>query len=279
MIERPATVHCGVMEASYLSWSEGSEATAPSDDRIRILVPGERGAFEAAFRTQDGRRHSIVVHEPFVGVIPAFQDFSLSCQRPSDLVTLSLDNAFIVERARKRSAREPQLDTQCEKIDPFLRGIGNTLRCGFRVARPPTESYLDSLAAAIADHLLSAYDRPSTGPSSGLAPHRLQRVCKLVEERLGDGLHVSDMADCVNLSVFHFMRMFRDSTGQSPHAYLTMKRMERAKALLAEGKLPLAQVASVVGYQTQAHFTGVFHCHVGMTPRAYRVRARGSNAP
>jgi transcriptional regulator GlxA family with amidase domain len=62
--------------------------------------------------------------------------------------------------------------------------------------------------------------------------------------------------------------------GQAPHLYITWQRMDRAKELLAQSELPLAQVATRVGYHTQAHFTGVFHAHVGTTPRAYRVRSR-----
>jgi AraC family transcriptional regulator len=75
----------------------------------------------------------------------------------------------------------------------------------------------------------------------------------------------------VGLSQFHFARMFRRSVGRPPHGYLTDLRMERAKQLLRETDLPLAQVAARVGYQTQAHFTGVFHREVGTTPRTYRL--------
>jgi AraC family transcriptional regulator len=55
--------------------------------------------------------------------------------------------------------------------------------------------------------------------------------------------------------------------------------MDRARELLAQTTLPLAQIASRVGYQTQAHFTGVFHARVGITPRAYRVRFREGFRP
>jgi AraC family transcriptional regulator len=56
-------------------------------------------------------------------------------------------------------------------------------------------------------------------------------------------------------------------------------RIERAKGLLSGTNLPLIEVATRVGYRTQAHFTGVFHGYVGTTPRAYRVASRKQLVP
>lgn len=111
-------------------------------------------------------------------------------------------------------------------------------------------------------------------PGIGLSPHHLQRVCALINERMGGQLHVEDLAEAICMSPFHFARMFKKSTGEAPHEFLTRVRMEEAKRLLAETSEPLAAIAARVGYRTQAHFTGVFHERTGATPRAFRVRAR-----
>lgn len=116
-----------------------------------------------------------------------------------------------------------------------------------------------------------------SGPARrGLPSAKLDQVVTFIEDRLGDGLKLHELAATVRLSQFHFARKFRLSTGQSPHAYLTLRRMERAKRLLRETDTPLAQVAREVGYQTQAHFTGVFRRYVGLTPRTFRVQSRGA---
>lgn len=119
-------------------------------------------------------------------------------------------------------------------------------------------------------------DRANPPAPSGLAPHRLQRVLELIDERLADPLQVRELAATAGLSPFHFARMFKLATGKPPHAYITAQRMEKAKLLLGASDLPLCDVAAHVGYQTQAHFTGVFHRRVGVTPRVYRraVKAR-----
>jgi AraC-like DNA-binding protein len=75
------------------------------------------------------------------------------------------------------------------------------------------------------------------------------------------------------MSPFHFSRLFKLATGESPHAYLTRRRVERAKELLADSSLPLVHVASAVGFQTQGHFTEVFRRHTGTTPRRFRLSA------
>lgn len=113
-------------------------------------------------------------------------------------------------------------------------------------------------------------------PRSGLAPHRLQRVLACIEARLAEPIQVRELADEIHMSPFHFARMFKLSTGHAPHAYITRQRMDRARSLLATTQLPLLEVAARVGYQTQAHFTGVFHRYVGTTPRVYRLQQRGS---
>lgn len=110
----------------------------------------------------------------------------------------------------------------------------------------------------------------------GLPAAKLDQVVTFIEARLGDGLKLHELAATVRMSQFHFARKFRLSTGQSPHAYLTLRRMERAKHLLRETGMPLAQVAREVGYQTQAHFTGVFRRYVGLTPRIFRLQSRSA---
>ena len=109
---------------------------------------------------------------------------------------------------------------------------------------------------------------------AGLAPHRLRRVLGCIETRLAEPIQVAELAREVHMSPFHFTRMFKLATGYAPHQYLTLRRMERARELLATSDLPIAAIAAAVGYQTQAHFTGVFARHAGTTPKVYRVSHR-----
>lgn len=120
---------------------------------------------------------------------------------------------------------------------------------------------------------------PFSPPRGGLAPHKLQKVLAYIDERLAEPVGVRDLASQVHMSPFHFARRFKQAVGTPPHAYITQERIERAKHLLASTNLPLIEVATRVGYRTQAHFTGVFHRYVETTPRAYRVSSRKELIP
>jgi len=113
----------------------------------------------------------------------------------------------------------------------------------------------------------------------GLPPHKLQKVLSYIEEKLAEPVGVRELASQVHMSPFHFARRFKQAVGTPPHAYITHVRIERAKRLLSTTNLPLIEVATRVGYRTQAHFTGVFHRYVGTTPRAYRVGSRKELLP
>jgi AraC-like DNA-binding protein len=106
----------------------------------------------------------------------------------------------------------------------------------------------------------------------GLAPWRLARVIKFIEENLADDLSLEEIAQRAGLSRMHFAAQFKTATGQSPHAFLLARRIELAKSLLTEGRIPLVQVAFTAGFSSQAHFTTVFRKAVGVTPGRWRQR-------
>jgi len=83
------------------------------------------------------------------------------------------------------------------------------------------------------------------------------------------------LARQIGFSPYHFARLFRQTTGESPHQFVLRQRIERAQRLLAEGGMPLAHVAVESGFADQSHLTRAFKRQLGLTPRAYR-RARST---
>jgi len=106
----------------------------------------------------------------------------------------------------------------------------------------------------------------------------LNRVQAFITEHFAEAIRVQQLAAAVHMSPYHFARMFKQATGQPPHFYITVQRMERAKELLSDSNLPLVDVAANVGFQTQGHFTGVFHKHTGVTPRIFRLHCQAAHA-
>jgi len=110
----------------------------------------------------------------------------------------------------------------------------------------------------------------------GLQPWRLQRVFAHVRENIANGVSVSDLAKAVGMSQYYFSKLFKVSTGTTPHQYVMRQRVERAQELLCTTPTPLAKVATEVGFETQSHFTSVFRHIVGITPKRYREMHRAT---
>ena len=100
----------------------------------------------------------------------------------------------------------------------------------------------------------------------------LLRAKDLADARYFEPLDVDDLADAAGLSRAHFSREFRRAFGESPHAYLLTRRLERAAALLRTTDRSVADVCFSVGLQSLGSFTSSFTRTYGVSPTAYRAR-------
>jgi AraC family transcriptional regulator len=91
-----------------------------------------------------------------------------------------------------------------------------------------------------------------------------------VRENIAQELAVAELARVVGMSQYYFSKLFKLSTGTTPHQYVMRQRVERAQELLSQGRTPLAEIATHVGFETQSHFTSVFRRLSGVTPKHYR---------
>lgn len=107
-------------------------------------------------------------------------------------------------------------------------------------------------------------------PSTGLAPWRLKQITELMERQMSEGVSVDELAKIAGLSTHYFLRAFTASTGQTPHQWLSLKRIEHAKKLLGGTSLPITDISMDLGFSSPAHFSGRFRQMVGVTPSAWR---------
>jgi AraC-like DNA-binding protein len=121
------------------------------------------------------------------------------------------------------------------------------------------------------------YFRQSPSPvrsHGGLAPQVLRRVREYIDAHLAENIELEALANTAGLSRCHFARAFKQSLGTAPHCYLMQRRLERARQLIAETELPLAQIALECGFSDQSHFSRRFLQYVGVTPRSFRWSTR-----
>lgn len=160
--------------------------------------------------------------------------------------------------------------------DGFAKSCMQTLLDEARSTRACNFPYVHAVARALVLHLMAAFQRDAIAAGSDEEDHRntsgrrLDAMLDFIDSQLSEPLSLNDLADKVGVSRAHFARRFRILTGTSPHRYLTMRRIEKAKQLLRNESDSLAQIALEVGFSNQSHFTQVFHVVTGMTPSQYR---------
>jgi AraC family transcriptional regulator len=157
--------------------------------------------------------------------------------------------------------------------DPVVRHLLSSLLPLTSKPQQASSLFLEHVCLAMTAHMACVYAgmNPNMGmPRSGLAPWQVRRSKELMSASLSEDLPLSRLAAECGLSVRHFARAFRLSTGMPPHRWLLQRRVERAQQIMKTRALPLADVASLCGFADQSHFTRVFTGMVGVSPGAWR---------
>src|SRR5690606_38854947 len=127
-----------------------------------------------------------------------------------------------------------------------------SLREEMRSTSESGDRYAQTLVSTLAAHIVRRYstDRMSfRAPAGGLSVPALRRVIRHIHEHLADQLTLNALAAQAGLSTCHFARMFKASTGISPHRYLLHCRISRTKELMTRGNnLTLAEIALESGF-------------------------------
>jgi AraC family transcriptional regulator len=116
---------------------------------------------------------------------------------------------------------------------------------------------------------LSSKAEPARG---GLAPWQQRKIDRYLRDHLERPVLVNELANQIPLSVSHFCRAFKETFGDTPHAYLMRLRLELAQKTMLATDEPLSQIALASGFADQAHLSKLFRRIVGETPSAWRRR-------
>ena len=142
---------------------------------------------------------------------------------------------------------------------------------------------MEQASRIFAAHAMLALDAPRMEPPpirGGLAPWQERRAKELMSTHLGRPIPLAFVASECRLSISHFARSFKQCTGKPPHRWLLENRVERAKELLTDAGLPLAEIALECGFSDQSHFTRVFSRIAGTSPGTWqRLRLSRRAAP
>ncbi|MCK1654081.1 helix-turn-helix transcriptional regulator [Bradyrhizobium sp. 149] len=154
--------------------------------------------------------------------------------------------------------------------DSVMRHLARAALASLRTPHATTGLLLDEILNGACAHALGRYGTtrfPATR-AAGLSQSQEHRAKEIMSESMDASL--SELARECGLSVTHFTRAFRHSTGVSPHRWLLGQRVGKAKSLLERSDLTLAEIATLCGFSSQSHLTAAFKQHAGLSPGRWR---------
>src|ERR1700731_4581964 len=158
--------------------------------------------------------------------------------------------------------------------------VANSLAKLVETARRELERDQEAAKASLvtASHILQAEIERCSGASGsargGLAAWQILRVRAYIDGNLHRTIHIRDMSAVARRSPAHFSRKFKLAVGESPHAYVVRRRVERARHLMMTSAASLSEIALSVGFSDQAHLCRLFRQAFGQSPASWR-RERG----
>lgn len=146
------------------------------------------------------------------------------------------------------------------------------------VADAQSDLGLDEIGQVFAARLVDIVSGRARRPAVISARDRRRAVetAMWIAAHSADDIDLDAAAKQAGVSPFHFLRMFRDALGVTPHQYLVRSRLRHAARLLAENENPITDIAFDVGFGDLSNFVRSFHRAAGVSPRAFRQASKGS---
>lgn len=244
---------------------------------ISVDVCYENTSCLATWQTATGRQLTRLLRGGNVSVIAGGQPHASEWRQGAEHLIFYLAPAFVEHAARDLLRKEPvEIVENRTAEDPLIRQLAGALRAGLKRGGPPERLYVESLANVLVVHLLRNYSADKKAlrePTHGLSKGKLGRVVDFVTDNLQEDLTLSELAGAAGLSPYHFARQFKRATGLTPHRYVVLRRVERAKTLLSSTNLSISDVASAVGFTHQSHLAHHVRRHFGVAPSLLRRQA------
>src|SRR4029077_8581284 len=274
--------------------SVGGNWTGVEAHRYRVSGPSDTKAFSlpqlAIFLPPLGRRCRVRqevgdrtmikdVPQHAVTIAPASLPRRASIERPHELTAIFLDPRFFSDVAPCETGHGyPEITPQFGIADPLIRSLGMTLDREMRCNNPKPAFYVERLASTLAAHVFVNYSTPVYRQMRRLGAHwtKLRRSIEHIHANIDGPLPLDRLAMIAGMSKFHFAKSFHQAMGMPPHQYVVQARMDKARTLLGDEMMSVAQAASRVGYVDPGQFASQFRKRTGLSPAQYRRHFRQS---
>ncbi|MEH2256036.1 helix-turn-helix transcriptional regulator [Nostoc sp.] len=235
------------------------------------------------WRLAGGRLHSTQMRRGLVNITPKGIPTQARWHEEIKFLLVSFDSSLfkrvaddlivgsdVYDRLRLRTI---EIIPQRGVCDQQIFHLGMALKAELEAGYPSGKLYGESVAIALAAHLLKTYSgtrQPIAELEVNLSERQLRQIIDYIYDNLALELTLVELASLVNMSSYSFCRWFKRLMGISPHQYIIKCRIERAKFLLTYSQLPIIEITYQIGCSSQSNFTTIFRKHVGITPKAYK---------
>lgn len=233
-------------------------------------------------RSLDGKRSKERRGIGDIAIIPAGVTHSCSWDTPAQFIVLALEPTLLKQVGQDwvNPDQIELLPQFMSESDPFMQSILATLKVEAESSGMGSRLLVDSLKTALAVHLLRNYcaTRPNLSSyANGLPQNTLTLVKDYIDSHLHQELKLSELAAIAQLSPYHFLRLFKQSLGITPHQYILQCRLHQAKYLLQYSALSIAEIAARTGFCDQSHLTRSCKRMFGATPKQLLQLRSGAN--
>jgi AraC family transcriptional regulator len=208
------------------------------------------------------------------GILPANLPYKLCWNINVEFLHLYVEPIFLAQIAHETIDPDRiELMLEPKLFDRLMYHLGLALKAELEQGEMGDRTYADALATALAAHLLRHYTtHKHTLPEyeDGLPKLKLKQAIEYINEHLGENLSLTAIAEQLEMSQYHFGRLFKQSMGQPPHQYLIQQRVERAKQLLKQPELSITAIAIACGFTHQSHLAKHFRQQTKLSPTQFR---------
>jgi AraC family transcriptional regulator len=241
-----------------------------------VLVAIHVGAAAKISCRRGGESHTGSAVHGDIDIIPPRTDARWEIHDQNDTaLILALPPSLLDTVAEQHGfdSRRVEIRNRFQIRDAQLENICWALKAEMESNYPSGRLYTDSLAVSVASRLVSTYSSVSQrtiAKNGGLGGRRYKQTLAYIEDNLSEDLSLSRIASVSGVSASHFKTLFRESAGVPLHQYVIQRRIERAKDLLMQGKLSIAEIALSTGFSHQSHLARHMRRSVGLSPRAMK---------
>lgn len=230
------------------------------------------------FCRRDGKQYNGTAVHGDVDIIPAFTPSRWVAHDHNDRNLLFSLPQTLIHTVAEQAGQDPsrlEIRNRFQVRDSELEFIAQAIHREIEAGLPSGRLYTEGLVVAMTSRLIaqhSSVSQPLRMPPATLSGRRLKQVLSFIEEQLAEDLSLEQIASVAGLSPSHLKTLFRRATGLPVHQYVIQRRIERARTLLAQENLTMAEIAAATGFAHQSHLARHIRRVTGASPTMIRRR-------